>query len=1366
MHKTAILNLRFIVAGLIFSTLCINASTVEWVNDTKINHDVCDKNIIISGKNVIDGAVSVSAVNENVSVDVVSDSVLSGRNKDSRLFLRAAEGKKVIVHVDHNFLLKGSKHGDLMVAVQGGGEVVFAIKGGKNVTLTSTRRSHGVQLLVVMDTNAPPTLAFVRSDDCQDANVAINLGPESCLSYVAPTRVDSGYASETGKIVFDPSTVGTGCMSLNLKDNSSLLVQGRLLKGKHEFRLSDINPKQPAGLDAQLRVVNSCGSKATAGLQVVNDNKKLTALLVDPYNDDAFNKSGGRQVGFVLGANGSIILDDLSYLDYIGTRLNVVPHTNSKPYESQVDCFEDMEEVELTSCLRERNPSALIVDGNNDCHATPAQVCLNGRSAVYFRSGVDNTGHVNRATYTVDPNNLTHGAGNYVLDVQGQLDVNGQTDFANASNSNAENALQILSLAVAKKGGTVFSESQNSLNQPKVFPVRTFERDVCDRLERYNTAAFLINNRMNICNTALMHTDENHTVVEESLNQTPDVASEPTYVGGDVKRFYPKENRPSIEFCNAEFKVQTSAAVTGVDLKVPSLKGGNESFFKFYSNGYCVDAGSGRYLVLGTTQGSLAADGCSVLDRDAHLDVMPSVQSDGSTHRLTLCSGYNNESITEAIGEEEIDNGQPSVQTIFLGNGSNISVGVQKESCVDYCWLCVEQSGLSELLVKGNHFAFETRGGGVATREISGLTGEGAIFVDSDGKFSVCPCCSATIATMVVKSGNGIVDLPESRVVLDNRVSITDWDIDLTCPEDRVIVDKDQCYADYLLDWAKIVKDCCKFNPYDPSGALPCECPPVLSKNVSALPTIKGVVENLTVVRSRLGDQVNLKIDGGSVNNLQIKSGFFKNDAQVGLVVLTNYGKVSLCGANNARTCDEVLLGSNGITLVADGNGVVELNSDVVIAGNCAILRGPHFISGQKLTLYSEEHHRLIVRSGSTLDLTSFNDADQVVELAGNMQLVLEPGARIALNGGTLQLAQDAGMVLERLRHPLSHKSGCCTDADCLRVKVVGCGDIRMQNNSYARIPETTTLAIESDPDCGCGVADITWTLADNAHVNIGSDATTGGSFLIGNQTDLSDGTEAQLVSFNLILNDYNTLFEVGPLGFLGLGAQVTNKVRNSVPSSWTLNCLHNIGDVQINVNFGTFKHNQIVALDNAYASLMAIGYARFVNDQGLVASTGSYTVNFDCLTDDSFKARVLGGGNLAFIEECGLVSVTDSSVVNLSILGSKDMLRDPQQLAINHVNANPSEIYNYLQAKDITSTDLVALPKAAITQSAPNEYTIGFVCADGVVRQTLAELFNQGSLEKSTQRGAIGITNRDECFVDINDAFELVGVAGVTQCP
>jgi len=138
----------------------------------------------------------------------------------------------------------------------------------------------------------------------------------------------------------------------------------------------------------------------------------------------------------------------------------------------------------------------------------------------------------------------------------------------------------------------------------------------------YNTGAFLINNRLNLFNTSLSHTDVNHHVFQDN-----DVLSEPTYIGGEAFKLLGIEERPSIRFFDARLLVNADIALTGVDLVVPNLVDSdgiqhkNNVEFVFFSSGSCIDNGTGRQMILGTRIGSTAADGTRI-DNDAHLDVM------------------------------------------------------------------------------------------------------------------------------------------------------------------------------------------------------------------------------------------------------------------------------------------------------------------------------------------------------------------------------------------------------------------------------------------------------------------------------------------------------------------------------------------------------------------------------------------------------------------------------------------------------------------------------------------------------------------------------------------------------------------------
>ena len=107
------------------------------------------------------------------------------------------------------------------------------------------------------------------------------------------------------------------------------------------------------------------------------------------------------------------------------------------------------------------------------------------------------------------------------------------------------------------------------------------------------------------------------------------------------------------------------------------------------------------------------------------------------------------------INDNIVDTDATSIHTIFLGGNSNISIGVNADSTgfdIDtHPWL----------RIAGNVFSFAAKNP-VATRSM--ISGKNAIFVDFNGKFSIEPGFIASICVMVIKSHNGIVDLPADQV--------------------------------------------------------------------------------------------------------------------------------------------------------------------------------------------------------------------------------------------------------------------------------------------------------------------------------------------------------------------------------------------------------------------------------------------------------------------------------------------------------------------------------------------------------------------------------------------------------------------------
>ena len=299
----------------------------------------------------------------------------------------------------------------------------------------------------------------------------------------------------------------------------------------------------------------------------------------------------------------------------------------------------------------------------------PACIDMADQSAIVFRSGVNCEGEVENGLsseypFTVCPEKRTPGAGNMVLDVEGCLTIAGTgTDpIVNPTK------IEILSLNVTPTGATVLIDGTGSKN----FPARDFA-PYYQYLRAYNSGYFFFNNNVILCKTFLVHTDQNHKIYNYD-----DLRSEPTYVGGEVA-YLTGQDRPRLIFSNSTFMIHTSVAITGFDLRVPNALDcclaceeqalnttpakcvdckqmftypchrarhfaklhqalqanrhaastclinatpcDNLSKFIFFYNGYAIDNGTGRQLVLGTYPGSTTCD-CNIVNQDAHLDII------------------------------------------------------------------------------------------------------------------------------------------------------------------------------------------------------------------------------------------------------------------------------------------------------------------------------------------------------------------------------------------------------------------------------------------------------------------------------------------------------------------------------------------------------------------------------------------------------------------------------------------------------------------------------------------------------------------------------------------------------------------------
>ena len=1202
-----------------------NIGAVNWINDPNITDNVLNDDINVQGVNAIAAPVHVTADGGGgfvLNMNINADSTIRNADSDGRLYLSAAAGNTIQINVDNNLRLTGTFDDlgnmiDFLVSFTGDGELNVVIGNDQAIEFTSDPLTGGAQFFLGMDGTLIPDVFFRRADTDSLANAEVVVGPKGCITYLAETSVESGNADETGSIRFIGDNLQEGCLILRIQDCGRVVIGGQNLQEvtlADDFTFVDINFTEPSGLNAEFIIGSELANATHRSLQVINENKKLTELFIDPFKTDDFN---GIRWGFILMANANFTVSNGAYLDYIGTATNLCPVDCEQQNGACCDCDE------VPSLIKERNPSAFFVDGNNNQFACAAQINLLGTSGMYFRSGVDRCGNVNEADgFIIDFALKTPGPGEYVFSVEGLLNIFGDPE--------GDNGIQVLSLEVVKTGCPVLIDGVNP--DLTVFPARTFNTNLDGEFLRYNSAAFLINNRVNIFDASLVHTDENHCVFDKGNLGRANLVSEPTYVGGETFRICdPQGPRPTLAFYNSIFRVHTSAALTGVDIQVPngnflemqcpeiiSIDFNNVSQLRFYNNGNQIDNGYGRVLVLGTPSGAFACDSCALVDKDSHLDVFQiNDQTEELGHMLLLTTSSNNQCITQGLDPDTIV-GQCAVQTIFQNCDSNISIGTNLTTNPQF-----DLTTSPSLCVAGAFFSFETKGGNLGYPEASGTTGVGGIFVDQNGTFKINPTYRTSISTMVVKSGNGLVIVPKPQVYFGSRVGVTNWNINMNDPVQRIVVSEEQCFSDFTLDWGAVIKDFENFTPYDPKQTPSvCDCAPVVEANITNIPVIEGKLQQLQIKRSRIGDQVHLLVDGGTVQETVFLTGFNSAEAPVGFLAIDNDGLLGL--GSTHRNIDSleasIVLGINGVMIVPLGNSTVELNENVYINNVCHILPGPDFgsITENTLRIHSTEDRELRVQSGGVLDLSQFTEDTMVLEFAGNARLVLEPGARVILGGGVLSFTDETRLIFERVLDDDALQGTSPADLDPIRVKFIGTGRVVLEEASSCLVSEQTVVGIESDPTC-LPETDIEWVVLNQAKFQIGSAAEPGGAFQIGNTVDNGAPVSFQLILFSGSGNS-DALIEINREGFMGLGIGVASKVGGDSPNEWLVGNLFNVQSVRFELRAGTFKHNQI----------FSGGFTLpFADPQGSLLAIGAAESDAFDFVFDRVNMNIVGGGNM-----------------------------------------------------------------------------------------------------------------------------------------
>jgi len=373
----------------------------------------------------------------------------------------------------------------------------------------------------------------------------------------------------------------------------------------------------------------------------------------------------------------------------------------------------------------------------------------------------------------------------------------------------------------------------------------------------------------------------------------------------------------------------------------------------------------------------------------------------------------------------------------------------------------------------------------------------------------------------------------------------------------------------------------------------------------------------------------------------------------------------------NEHSCNAwSVLGYDYLTLYPNGNSFVRVNSDIIVADRLPIIPTTNFgvvsrdrqsltwdDEPQSITFYSTEPREIRILEGGELDLSAFGNPrtdkswpfyvedEEVIyqpagiEFAGQIRVVLEPGARIRFPASVVSHPNDENepnfaapvlyfndqteLIFESSKDIDEQNFPDVYGADSIRNKILGVGMIRFNRNAKLKLLGLSLLGIETD--------DLTKTTSVTIELNresqflIGDETSAGGGFQIGNIVDRgSDHT----IDFNLVLKDPESMFRIEREGFFGLSAGTINKFE--IPNrTWRFINLHNVRTIDVNIINGTFDHSQMFHGSEDDTSLMAIG----------PANTYRFRIGDDTAADASRldTTFIRGGGNILFVNTSSL---------------------------------------------------------------------------------------------------------------------------------
>ena len=208
------------------------------------------------------------------------------------------------------------------------------------------------------------------------------------------------------------------------------------------------------------------------------------------------------------------------------------------------------------------------------------------------------------------------------------------------------------------------------------------------------------------------------------------------------------------------------------------------------------------------------------------------------------------------------------------------------------------------------------------------------------------------------------------------------------------------------------------------------------------------------------------------------------------------------------------------------------------------------------------------------------------------------------------------------LFHSAIFSSNYNTDDE--RIKFVGNGNILLEENSSMLINQETSVGVET-MSTYTSFTDFIWNINDHAKLQLGNPGQRGGTLQIGNTHDKFDiennpSLGDHVVSCTFVLDGAGAELQINNHGILGLAAGVQGQ-EGTIPNQFVMNSLSNVSSINIDIQEGILKHNQIISGHNEHSALLAVG------------PSSVYTFTFD-----EVNSSILGGGNIIKTDDADLM--------------------------------------------------------------------------------------------------------------------------------